>query len=102
MEALIIVSFRILSQVTLGRSTADHSVDIDLSLEGPAWKVSRRQACIRMRNNGDFFIANEGKRPIYVDGRPIIASNKYKLNHNSIIEVRSVILKIKTYLKYLR
>ncbi|KAL1463091.1 hypothetical protein WDU94_014880, partial [Cyamophila willieti] len=73
--------------VTIGRSTQDYHVDIDLSLEGPAWKVSRRQACIRMRNNGDFFIANEGKRPLYVDGRPIVAGTKFKLTHNSIIEI---------------
>ncbi|XP_046825258.1 microspherule protein 1 isoform X2 [Vespa velutina] len=30
-------------EITVGRSTKDHNVDVDLSLEGPAWKVSRRQ-----------------------------------------------------------
>lgn len=60
---------------------------MDLSLEGPAWKVSRRQGTIRLRNNGDFFLSSEGKRPIFVDSRPILAGNKMKLNNNSVIEV---------------
>lgn len=72
----------------MGRSTKDHSVDVDLTLEGPAWKVSRRQGTIRLRNNGDFFLSSEGKRPIFVDSRPILAGNKMKLNNNSVVEVR--------------
>lgn len=71
----------------MGRSTHDHSVDVDLSLEGPAWKVSRRQGTIRLRNNGDFFLSSEGKRAIFVDGRPILAGNKYRLNNNSVVEI---------------
>ncbi|XP_012278596.1 microspherule protein 1 [Orussus abietinus] len=74
-------------EITVGRSTKDHSVDVDLTLEGPAWKVSRRQGTIRLRNNGDFFLSSEGKRPIFVDSRPILAGNKMKLNNNSVIEV---------------
>jgi microspherule protein 1 len=77
----------LLLQITVGRSTHDHSVDVDLSLEGPAWKVSRRQGTIRLRNNGDFFLSSEGKRAIFVDGRPILAGNKYRLNNNSVVEV---------------
>lgn len=74
-------------EITVGRSTHDHTVDVDLSLEGPAWKVSRRQGTIRLRNNGDFFLSSEGKRAIYVDGRPILAGNKYRLNNNSVVEI---------------
>ncbi|XP_069678073.1 microspherule protein 1 isoform X2 [Periplaneta americana] len=74
-------------EITVGRSTHDHNVDVDLSLEGPAWKVSRRQGTIRLRNNGDFFLSSEGKRAIYVDGRPILAGNKYRLNNNSVVEI---------------
>lgn len=74
-------------EITMGRSTKDHNVDVDLSLEGPAWKVSRRQGTIRLRNNGDFFLSSEGKRPIFVDSRPILAGNKIKLNNNSVIEI---------------
>ncbi|KAK0163492.1 hypothetical protein PV327_007167 [Microctonus hyperodae] len=74
-------------EITVGRSTKDHSVDVDLTLEGPSWKVSRRQGTIRLRNNGDFFLSSEGKRPIFVDSRPILAGNKIKLNNNSVIEI---------------
>ena len=74
-------------QITLGRSTKDAAVDIDLSLEGPAWKVSRKQGIIKLRNSGEFFIANAGKRPIFVDGKPVLTGNKYKLNDNSVVEV---------------
>lgn len=34
-------------EITIGRSAKGHVVDIDLSLEGPAYKVSRRQATLR-------------------------------------------------------
>lgn len=33
--------------VTIGRSAKNHTVDIDLSLEGPAEKISRRHGTIR-------------------------------------------------------
>lgn len=66
-------------------------MDVDLTLEGPACKVSRRQATIRLRNNGDFFISSEGKRPLFIDGRPVLQGNKVKLTHNSVIEVRGPI-----------
>ncbi|KAJ8687172.1 hypothetical protein QAD02_022966 [Eretmocerus hayati] len=74
-------------EITVGRSTKDHNVDVDLTLEGPAWKISRRQGTIRLRNNGDFFLSSEGKRPVFVDSRPILAGNKMKLNNNSVIEI---------------
>ncbi|XP_028164317.1 microspherule protein 1 [Ostrinia nubilalis] len=74
-------------EIAVGRSTRDHTIDVDLSLEGPAAKVSRKQATIRLRNSGDFFMSSEGKRPIFVDGRPILQGNKVKLNHNSVIEI---------------
>lgn len=76
-----------MAQITLGRKTQDNEVDVDLSLEGPAWKISRRQASIRVKNNGEFFIASEGKRPIYVDGVPVLTGNKRVLNNNSVLEV---------------
>lgn len=74
-------------EITLGRATREQSIDVDLSLEGPAWKISRRQGVIKLRNNGDFFIANEGKRPIHIDGKPVLAGNKQKLFNNSVVEI---------------
>uniref|UniRef100_A0A3Q3VI50 Microspherule protein 1 n=1 Tax=Mola mola TaxID=94237 RepID=A0A3Q3VI50_MOLML len=74
-------------EITLGRATKDKPIDVDLSLEGPAWKISRKQGVIKLKNNGDFFIANEGRRPIYIDGRPVLSGNKWKLNNNSVVEI---------------
>ncbi|XP_061583475.1 microspherule protein 1 [Cololabis saira] len=74
-------------EITLGRATKDRQVDVDLALEGPAWKISRKQGIIKLKNNGDFFIANEGRRPIYIDGRPVLSGNKWKLNNNSVVEI---------------
>jgi len=74
-------------EITFGRSTEYASVDIDLSLEGPAYRISRRQGCIRMKNNGEFVITNEGKRPIYVDGKVILKGSRARLHHESIIEI---------------
>lgn len=155
-------------QITLGRATKDNQIDVDLSLEGPAWKISRKQGTsrkqcegpsslslpsspvarspwepsqsswgraagisgsltweswapsslslgsrvggnlrpssglpcllirlrlstrtgvIKLKNNGDFFIANEGRRPIYIDGRPVLCGSKWRLSNNSVVEV---------------
>lgn len=51
-------------------------MDVDLKLEGPALKISRKQGVIKLRNSGEFFIANEGKRNIFVDGKPVSLSSK--------------------------
>ncbi|XP_078327132.1 microspherule protein 1-like [Crassostrea virginica] len=77
-------------EITLGRATKDNQIDVDLSLEGPAWKISRRQGIIKLRSNGEFFLANEGRRPFYVDGKAILAGNKQKLNNNSVVEISSL------------
>jgi len=74
-------------EISLGRSSKEVRVDIDFSLEGYAYKVSRRQAIIKLRNNGEFVFANEGKRPVYVDGNPVLTGNKLRLNHNSVVEL---------------
>ncbi|XP_055373393.1 microspherule protein 1 [Condylostylus longicornis] len=74
-------------EITFGRSAKDFSVDVDLSLEGPAYKVSRKQGTIKLRSNGDFFISNEGKRPIYIDGMPLLQGNKSRLSTNCVVEI---------------
>ncbi|CAL1277010.1 unnamed protein product [Larinioides sclopetarius] len=74
-------------EVTFGRSAKDNNVDIDLSLEGPSWKISRRQGVIKMDTNGDFYVINEGKKPMFIDGKPVLTGNKYKLSNNAVIEI---------------
>lgn len=73
--------------ITIGRSAKGYNVDIDLTLEGPAQKISRRQGSLRLRNTGEFYLSSEGKRPIFVDGRPITAGNKVRLYDNSVVEI---------------
>uniref|UniRef100_A0A182PHF0 FHA domain-containing protein n=1 Tax=Anopheles epiroticus TaxID=199890 RepID=A0A182PHF0_9DIPT len=77
-------------EIVLGRSTKDSTVDVDLSLEGPACKVSRKQGSIKLRSNGDFFITNEGKRPLYIDGKPLLCGHKTRLNDNCVIEISNL------------
>lgn len=77
-------------EITFGRFVEDSHVDIDLSLEGPACKISRRQGTIKLRSNGDFFIANEGKRPIFIDGVPLLTGNKTRLANNCVVEICSL------------
>ncbi|XP_023020364.2 microspherule protein Rcd5 isoform X1 [Leptinotarsa decemlineata] len=74
-------------EISIGRSGKGHLVDIDLALEGPAHKISRRQATLRLRNTGEFYLSSEGKRPIFVDGRPITAGNKVRLYDNTVVEI---------------
>lgn len=49
--------------------------------------VSVPTGVIKLKNNGDFFIANEGRRPIYIDGRPVLCGSKWRLSNNSVVEV---------------
>jgi len=83
----LIVHCLLFCQITLGRSTKDNQIDVDLALEGPAWKISRRQGVIRLKKNGEFSIVNEGKRPIYVDGRAVLTGCRDVLRNNSVVEV---------------
>ncbi|KAH8349756.1 hypothetical protein KR084_005643 [Drosophila pseudotakahashii] len=74
-------------EITFGRDAKECVVDVDLGLEGPAAKISRRQGTIKLRSNGDFFIANEGKRAIFIDGTPLLSANKARLAHNCTVEI---------------
>jgi microspherule protein 1 len=73
-------------EISVGRATKDQTVDVDLTLEGPATKVSRRQAIIKLRNSGEFHIANEGSRPLLVNGKPVLTGEKSRLSNNTVVE----------------
>ena len=62
-------------------------MDVDLKLEGPAWKISRRQGVIKLKSSGEFYIANEGKRCFFIDGKPIRRGHRVRLNNNSVLEI---------------
>lgn len=78
----------ILKQITFGRCTKNSIVDVDLSLEGPAKRISRRQGMIELQVNGEFVIVNTGKRPFYVDSQPVLRNGNFTVIHNnSVVEI---------------
>ncbi|PIC54889.1 hypothetical protein B9Z55_003957 [Caenorhabditis nigoni] len=74
----------------MGRASSYDKVDIDLSKEGPAAKVSRQQALISHLGEDEFSIQNIGQRPIYVDSKPLPQMVSTSLKHGSIIKVASL------------
>ncbi|KAJ6218300.1 hypothetical protein RDWZM_009457 [Blomia tropicalis] len=77
-------------EITIGRTTQDFTVDVDLSLEGPSTKISRLQAIISLQQTGEFLMYNTGKRPIYIDSKPLLTDTSFQINHNSLIEFSSL------------
>ena len=72
---------------TVGRSTTDSAVDVDLSNEGNAAKISRVQAYLKLRWNGEFTMRNVGKRPIWINNKPIETNQRARLHSHALIEV---------------
>lgn len=60
---------------------------MNLSLEGPSARISRKQAILKFYDNDDCMLMNISKRPIYVDGKAILQNEKAHLNNNSVIEI---------------
>ena len=56
---------------------------------GPAWKISRRQGVLKLRASGEFLISNEGRRPFFVDGKPVLSGSRSKLSNNCVLEVKN-------------
>ncbi|RZC44718.1 hypothetical protein C5167_037663, partial [Papaver somniferum] len=74
-------------EVLLGRTTVDVSVDIDLGRgEGCANKISRRQATIKMDENGSFYMKNLGKCSVLVNSKELKTGQRVKLSSNCLIE----------------
>ncbi|EDV21072.1 uncharacterized protein TRIADDRAFT_30763, partial [Trichoplax adhaerens] len=74
-------------EVTFGRAATDGDIDIDLSIEGPAWKVSRLHGYIKLKPDGTFHVKNEGRRPVYIDGKPVTTGSRSTLPNNCTFEV---------------
>lgn len=45
------------------------------------------QAVIKLKGDGEYYVQNEGRRPVYIDGKPVVSGTKAKLQHNSTFEV---------------
>lgn len=78
------------SEVILGRATNDVDVDIDLGKEGRPNKISRRQAIIKMDDEGSFFLKNLSKILVCVDGKEVGNGEITPLTNNCLIEIRGM------------
>ncbi|GJZ77354.1 SMAD/FHA domain, microspherule protein domain protein [Tanacetum coccineum] len=64
------------AEVTIGRSTDDTEVDIDLRKEGRANKISRRQAIIKLETDGSFSLKNLGASSIsFKNGKDVVMAS---------------------------
>ncbi|XP_052196719.1 uncharacterized protein LOC127804046 isoform X2 [Diospyros lotus] len=80
------------TEVILGRSTEEIDVDIDLSKEGRGNKISRRQAIVKMEDDGSFFLKNLGKSSISLNGRTVGTGQLMGLTSCCLIEIRGTSL----------
>ncbi len=60
---------------------------MDLAEAGDAGKVSRRQAFLAVRPDGQWVLTNTGRRPLHVDGRPLGQFEVATLQHLSLLEL---------------
>ncbi|KFD47348.1 hypothetical protein M514_11763 [Trichuris suis] len=74
-------------EVVLGHGGLYPFYGVDLSCEGPCWKIGQRQAVIRWRATGEWWLSNEGHTPVTIDGLPCVSGAKAKLSTNSVVEV---------------
>ncbi|GAQ89178.1 Forkhead-associated (FHA) domain-containing protein [Klebsormidium nitens] len=75
------------SEILVGRSTVEAAVDVDLAVEGAATKVSRKQASIKLKKDGNWYIKNLGKREFQVNNRPVEAGSREKLENKCLLEI---------------
>lgn len=78
------------AEVMLGRTTEDVAVDIDLGREGHAGKISRRQALIKMEEDGSFHLKNLGKNSMFINGKEVVKGQRIGLSSCSLIEIREM------------
>lgn len=75
-------------EVIIGRASQGVIVDINILEEvNEAPHVSRRQALIKLKNDGNFSIKNIGLCTIFVNGHPLKSGEKCKLNDYYLIEI---------------
>ncbi|EPS66743.1 hypothetical protein M569_08035, partial [Genlisea aurea] len=77
-------------QVLVGRSTEDNAVDIDLSIEGCANKISRRQAVIKMEEEGGFVMKNVGRSSMWLNGSSVGSGQVVSLCSSCLIEIKGM------------
>uniref|UniRef100_A0AC35TNX1 FHA domain-containing protein n=1 Tax=Rhabditophanes sp. KR3021 TaxID=114890 RepID=A0AC35TNX1_9BILA len=74
-------------KVIIGRKTPNHSVDVDLSLEGPSGRISRHNAIIKREPSGEWNLQNTGSRTIYIDSKPVLTNEVSRIIDGSYINI---------------
>ncbi|KAH7672740.1 Microspherule protein N-terminal domain-containing protein [Dioscorea alata] len=77
-------------KVSLGRATEGVKVDIDLGREGHTKKISRRQAIIKLEQDGLFFMINVGKGSIFINSKEVPSGKRINLISGCLIEIRGM------------
>lgn len=65
-------------------------VDIDLTQEGNAKKVSRQQAQLALHADGRFLLTNIGRRMLLVNGKQVLQHHSIHLGHLSVIDLAGI------------
>ncbi|KAL5557943.1 hypothetical protein UlMin_034154 [Ulmus minor] len=78
------------SEVLIGRATGECTVDIDLGREGHLNKISRKQAIIKMEQDGAFSLQNLGKFSISVNGKEVGPGQSQSLSSSCLIEIKGM------------
>ena len=65
-------------------------VDIDLTQEGNAKKVSRQQAQLALHADGRFLLTNIGRRTLLVNGNQVVQHHSIHLEHLSVIDLAGI------------
>ena len=65
-------------------------VDIDLTQEGNAKKVSRQQAQLALHSDGRFVLTNIGRRALSVNGSQLVQHHTITLQHLSVIDFAGI------------
>ncbi|CAE5964238.1 unnamed protein product [Arabidopsis arenosa] len=76
------------TEVLLGRATGEYPVDIDLGRSGSETRFSRRQALIKLKQDGCFEIKNLGKFSIWMNEKEISHGEVVILKNSCLIQIR--------------
>ncbi|XP_055333631.1 uncharacterized protein LOC129585109 isoform X2 [Paramacrobiotus metropolitanus] len=79
-------------KVSFGRCVPGHIVDVDLSVEGYAGRVSRLQGYVILERNGIFRIENHGRRPITVDEKVLHYGDFCVLPDEAVVQISDIFL----------
>ncbi|KAI3726532.1 hypothetical protein L1987_66330 [Smallanthus sonchifolius] len=90
------------TEVTIGRSTDDTEVDIDLRKESHSNMISRQQAIIKMETNGTFTLKNIGKGSVLVKGKSIARGQVAALGSSCLIQIRGTDFMFEVNDRYVR